>query len=108
MEDTETPEKLFKSIKNTEKNAIKFIPRLFVYLDKIDSVSKFDEYFRKQIKLPILDWCVEYLVLKFLLILFMLSMLNPGPIKVNAFISLGIAMAWFLLVEFKQDLWRKK
>lgn len=107
MEEEETAEKLFKNIKKTERNSNKLIPRFLIYLNKINSVSDFDEFFKDKITVPLIDWFIEYFILKFFLIFFCLSALVNLNIVLKLIYSMGISISWFLLVELKNDLWRK-
>lgn len=106
-------ESAIKLVKTTE-NATKTLPKLFKYLDLIKSVADYQDYTKKNIKLPLINWSVEYLIIKpFLLFIILLSaalfleQITPQRLLSMTYVAEGLSLSWYLLTELKRDLWRK-
>jgi len=112
MEYDENPDKFIKNANKLRKNSNKLFPRFLVFLKKIRSVSEFDDYFKNKIEIPIIDWFIEYFIIKSFLIFICLSAFGINFIRFpsfpnSLFLAEGISIFWFLLTELKKELWRK-
>jgi len=111
MPKVENREKFIKNLRKTQKNSQKTLPRLLKWLKKIDKVDQYDDYVLDFIKIPLIDWFIEVLLIRpfviylFLMCLSVTSILNHPPHVLIA-LAEGLSILWYLLVELKQDLWR--
>ena len=106
------PPEIITKLHKTDFYADKRLPKLLKYLNKIKTVSDYDKYVKDNIKIPILIWATEYLIIKPILIyicLFCLKLATPLVLTHPHMVLLaaGSSIIWFLLVELKRDLWRK-
>lgn len=109
MEEGEILKKLEESAVKPTKKPNKLFLRLLKYLGKLESGMQYEDYVRKQIKIPLIEWIIQTIILRALLIFLCLSAIGlflPPPLKV-LLIAEGLSIIWYLLVELKRDLWRK-
>jgi len=101
-------EKQVKNIQKGFKNEHKLFSRILKYLKKIEKFEQYDDYI-KNLKITLIDWLIELQVRAILLFLLfkclagILFLITPNVIM----LAEGTSLLWFLLVELKQDLWRK-
>jgi len=105
-------EDINKEIEKTKEYAGKPFPRFLKYIGKIEKVSDFEEWIKATNK-QILNWIIDYLILMPFVIFFCISALNritflnfSNIITVILF-SEGVSILWYLILQFKKDLWRK-
>jgi len=112
MEVANKEAEFIKKLEKTPKNASKALPRFFKYIGKIKNVSQYDDYLKNNIKVPLIIWGVDYLLIKpFLLFLAFLCLsaiwlyYPPGIIFL---LAEGTSLSWYLLTELKRDIFRKE
>jgi hypothetical protein len=103
---------LLRKLEQTKINDRKTIPRFLKLLGKIRSVGDYEEY-KKQIFISLVEWSYTVLVIRPIVILaailLCLSAANfffVSPPQLF-FLAEGLSILWYLLIELKQDLWRK-
>jgi len=110
----ESADKWIKRQQNLRKNSNKALPRLLVFFNKIEKVEQFDDYLKNNIALPLLEWFMEVFILRAFLIYLVLAALtltqqlryyHPST---RLILAQGLSILWFLVVNLKQDLWRKQ
>ena len=108
MKDLETLKKLQKTEKNQDKPLAKFLK----YLGKIKKVEQYDEYVKKYIKIPIIEWIFLVLLIRPILLLLTISCLLPIGLFLDhpqrVLLALGSSLVWYLLVDFKRQIFRKE
>lgn len=113
----ETAEKFFERQNKVARNSNKLLPSLLKFLNKIEKVEQFDAYLKDRLTIPFIDWFLEVFIIRAFLIYFVLTMFTPVVISLpSAFlnhpqrfgIAEGLSLLWFILVQLKQDLWRKQ
>ena len=107
MKSTEFSKKLHLKTKYDGKT----LPKLLKYLKKIRDVSQYEDYINDNVKIPLIEWCIQVLIIRpvlFIAVLMSLSaFLSLPPPLVILILAEGLSITWYLLVELKQDLWRK-
>ena len=110
----ESADKWIKRQQNLRKNSNKALPRLLVFFNKIEKVEQFDDYLKNKIAIPFLEWFLEvfiirafliYLVLAAITLIFRLGFYHHPT---RLILAQGLSILWFLVVNLKQDLWRKQ
>ena len=109
----QTAEKFMESQRKLAKNSIKPLPKLFIFFNLIKSVEHYDLYLKENLFIPFVNWFVEVFIIRAFLINMSILCLTIGlgllttPNEIIA-LSIGISVLWFLLINLKQDLWRKE
>ena len=100
------PEKVNKSLKYSNK----LFPRFLKYIGYIKESSEYETWI-KETNTAVLRWIVEYLIVTPFIVFFCLQLtglfLNHPNVRIILLAEV-ISIAWFLIIKFKQDLWRKK
>jgi len=107
MKSTEFSKKLHQKTKYDSKT----LPKLLKYLKKIRDLTQYEDYIRDNIKIPLIEWIIQVLIIRpvlFIAVLMSLSAFSslPPPLVI-LILAEGLSILWYLLVELKQDLWRK-
>jgi len=107
MKSLEFSDKLHQKTKYDSKT----LPKVLKYLEKIKDISQYEEYVKKNIKLPLIEWIIQVLIIRPILFVAVLMSLSVSLRLLPPFVILilaeGLSILWYLLVELKQDLWRK-
>lgn len=106
----ETHEEFIKKVQKVERNSNKLLQKLLVFFKKIENTSQFDDYLKDKIAIPFFEWFLEVLIRAFLIFFCLTAsgiFLKTDP-QLNIALAAGISLSWFLLVQLKQDLWRKE
>jgi len=100
-----------KKLRKLKKNDAKILPKALKYLGKLKTVADYDDY-KKSIYVSLIDFGIEYILIKPFVIFFCISCLsaNLGILSTpnNLVLAEGISFLWFLLIEFKRELWRNE
>jgi len=114
MEYVDNSLKLYEKLGRINKNSKKTLPELLKYLGKISSVEQYDDYI-KALKVSLFDFGFDILFIRAILLFMVLSCCLPAmnlPINYNAFsiffMSEGISVIMYLIIDFKKELWRKE
>ena len=110
MEVSDILHKLEKSTNKPIEKSNKLFISFLKYLGKLKSGMDYEDYLKDNITVPLIEWIIQVLVIRALLLFFCLSVvdfINYPQASIRFLTAEGLSILWFLLVELKQDLWRK-
>ncbi len=100
-------EEIKENADKTHENSRKILSKFLKYLGKIEYHKDYN-YYIHNLNISIIEWIIERLIINPFLILICLSaILNNLPLSNLILLAEGISILWFLIIEFKKDLWRK-
>jgi hypothetical protein len=95
-------------LRSKSKYGAKKFPKFLKYLGKIEDTSTYEKYIKENVKIPIIEWVILVLIIRPILLFAAIVCLSSGFLTPTALIfAEGISIVWYLLIELKQDLWRK-
>ena len=104
-------EEVVENIQKTARNSSKLLTKCLKYLGKIEHDFEAEDY-QKQMAVGLIEWFLEYFVVKPFILLFLVAGLNlfrflsiTDPIKAILF-AYGLSMAWFVFIQVRKD-WRE-
>ena len=105
-------EKVLENLKKVAKNQDKLTVKCLKYLKKIKTSDQYDDYLTDNINIPIIEWFIQVILIRpfiFFVAFWCLSAIGVSLIHPQQIllIAVGTSLSWYLLVELKQDLWRK-
>jgi hypothetical protein len=106
--DLNISEYLNKHLKNDKKT----LPNLFKYLGKIKSTADYYEYKNEYLIKPLINWFFELQIsaLLFFAVIVCLSASFSLGLTLSQMIMMaeGISILRFLVIDFKEDIWRNR
>ena len=104
MKEQEFLDKLRKKSKYSDKK----LPKLLKYLKLIKDSSEYEVYLKDYIKIPLVKWVLQVLVVRPTVLTVALFCLSAKTTTQTIILAEGISLSWYLLVELKKELWRKE
>lgn len=106
METRGKPEEIPKKVRETAINSKKPISIFLKYLDKIEHLHQSEEYIREFIKVPFIEFIIQVLILRPILILICLFALGFLPPPNVSYIPLaeGISILWYLFISLISEI----
>jgi len=110
MKSPENGEKLIENLLKVGKNSKNPLAKYLKYTGRIESVSEYDEYAKEYLLIPLIEFTIQVLVIRPLVIFSALLLclsalgffLKPPPM---IFLSAeGISLLWYLIVQFKEEM----
>lgn len=104
-------EETIKKFDLISKYSGKPIPKFLKFIGKINELDEFEDWV-KETKIALLNWFITYLLILPFIIFFCLSAIGISisiipAVPKSLFLAEGISLFWYLILEFKKDLWRK-
>ena len=110
MEIPHKAEDIVKNTQKTRKNSRNPFANFLKWSNKINKISDYESYFKENMSLPLVEWTLQVIIIRPILIAICLLLfkfyINLPQSKV-IYIAEGISLLWFLIIELKQDIWRK-
>ena len=99
---------IVKNLKKFSINDKKLLPKFLKWFGLIDSADKYEK-FKHKIQISIVEWVIDYLIIRGFLISLILGCLSASGILVLPPIKLvlmaeGISITWYLIIDFKKEL----
>jgi len=99
------PEEMFEKVKKTERNTGKLLPKCLKYFKKIEETSQYPDYMAENIPKLIEFLIVLILIRPFILGLCLLLLTRFNPLQLFL-VAEGFSIAWYLIISFKENIWR--
>ena len=109
LKPTEKEPEVLKSLRKHRENDVKPLPNFLKYLKKIPSIQKYEEY-KLQVIISLWNWFIDTQVRAFLLFVLLscLSAIAFSTTPTKLMLAEGLSITWYMLIELKRDLWRKR
>lgn len=111
--DSKNSEEFLKNLKKTSKYDNKLGVKYLKYTKKIKKADEYEDYVKDVVKIPLLDWIVQVLLIRpfviFLSLFLVLSALGYSkPPPTYILLAIGLSILWYLFIEFIQELKSKE
>jgi len=107
MKHPRTAEELIKNTQKTRKNSVNPFANVLKWSNKISKLSDYDDYVKDTLTLPFIEWFIQVLIIRPIIIAICLLLIYSEAPPSLFLLAEGLSLLWFIIIELKQDLWRK-